>query len=356
MNRDSIDSVLRSLRRVNLQGSFLGQSVAIRFGLSESDIETLEQLIDMGATTAGRLSELTGLTSGAVTRVIDRLEQSGYVRRVPDPADRRRVIVEVVPEKVAAIQSTLNRLSASSAQEIGRYTDAQLNLIADFLSKMEAITRDEAAALREGPDPDGLGAEHAAPLGGLDRARLAFKGGVNEALIGGSTSIDELYRARFDGQVPQVRLRDGVVTVQYKRRWTWAGRDLRSDFTLNARIPWDVELSGGGNKVQGKLADVDLRSFEMTTGVNQLRLTLGRPSGEVPIRLPSGNTVRIERPAGTALTLRVAGGAAKVEFDGMKLGALGHPELESAGAEAAADRYAVEVSGGVAHLTVAALG
>ena len=102
MNRENIDSVLRSLRRVNLQGSFLGQTVAIRFGLSESDIETLEQLIDMGATTAGKLSEITGLTTGAVTRVIDRLEQAGYVRRVPDPADRRRVIVEVVPEKVAA--------------------------------------------------------------------------------------------------------------------------------------------------------------------------------------------------------------------------------------------------------------
>ena len=79
MKRDSIDGVLRSLRRVNLQGSFFGHTVAIRFGLSESDIETLEALIDMGVTTAGRLADLTGLTSGAVTRVIDRLEQSGYV-------------------------------------------------------------------------------------------------------------------------------------------------------------------------------------------------------------------------------------------------------------------------------------
>jgi DNA-binding MarR family transcriptional regulator len=135
MNRQNIDSVLRSLRRVNLQGSFLGQTVAVRFGLSESDIETLEQLIDLGATTAGRLSEITGLTSGAVTRVIDRLEQAGYVRRIPDPADRRRVIVEVVPERIATIQSTLDRVSSASAKEIGRYTDAQLSLIADFLTK-----------------------------------------------------------------------------------------------------------------------------------------------------------------------------------------------------------------------------
>src|SRR2546425_11270338 len=119
MKRENIDSVLRSLRRVNLQGSFLGQTVAIRFGLSESDIETLEQLIDMGATTAGKLSEITGLTSGAVTRVIDRLEQAGFVRRVPDPADRRRGIVEGVPEKGASVPSTLNRVGGAPAHGIG---------------------------------------------------------------------------------------------------------------------------------------------------------------------------------------------------------------------------------------------
>ena len=95
------NSVLRSLRRVNLQGSLFGQTVAIRFGLTESDIEALEVLLDSGSATAGRLSELMGLTTGAVTRVIDRLEQAGYVRRVPDPADRRRVIVEIVTEQAA---------------------------------------------------------------------------------------------------------------------------------------------------------------------------------------------------------------------------------------------------------------
>jgi DNA-binding MarR family transcriptional regulator len=356
MNRNSIDSVLRSLRRVNLQGSFLGQTVAVRFGLSESDIETLEQLIDMGATTAGRLAEITGLTSGAVTRVIDRLEQAGYVRRIPDPADRRRVIVEVVPEKVASIQTALDRVSSASAREIGRYTDAQLSLIADFLTKMEQITRAEATALREAPEGEGE-SEHAAPIGGIDRARLLFKGGVNEALITSGPVGDDLYRARFQGPVPQVRLRDGVVTVQYKRRWSWGARDVRADLTLNPRVAWDLEIAGGANKVQGKLADLDLRSVEVTGGVNQLRLSLGRPSGDVPIRLPSGNNIRIERPRGVAVRLDINGGAANAEFDGMKLGPLGgHPTLESSGAGTASDRFSVEVSGGVARITVAEAG
>src|SRR6187200_3244462 len=118
MVRDNIDSVLRALRRVNLQGSFFGQTVAIRFGLSESDVEALSVLLDSGAATAGRLSELMGLTSGAVTRVIDRLEQAGYVRRVPDPADRRRVIVELIPEKMAAVQATIFFFKQKTAYEI----------------------------------------------------------------------------------------------------------------------------------------------------------------------------------------------------------------------------------------------
>ncbi len=132
MDRKNIDSVLRSLRRVNLQGSLFGQTVAIRFGLTESDIEALEVLLDTGSATAGRLSELMGLTTGAVTRVIDRLEQAGYVRRVPDPADRRRVIVELVTEQTAAVESTLDRVNIKSAAEIGQYSDAEPHYSAAF--------------------------------------------------------------------------------------------------------------------------------------------------------------------------------------------------------------------------------
>ena len=118
--RPGVEGVVRALRRVNFQGSIFGQSVAIRLGLSESDIDALELLIDTGAATAGKLSEVMGMTTGAVTRVIDRLEQAGYVRRTADPADRRRVIVEVVPERVATVQSLLESLERASAEEVGR--------------------------------------------------------------------------------------------------------------------------------------------------------------------------------------------------------------------------------------------
>jgi DNA-binding MarR family transcriptional regulator len=354
MNRDSIDSVLRSLRRVNLQGSLFGQTVAIRFGLTESDIEALEVLIDSGAATAGRLSDLTGLTTGAVTRVIDRLEQAGYVRRIPDPADRRRVIVEVVPERIAPVEKTIARVGDASASVIIGYSEGDLTVINDFLTRMAAIRRDEANALRNSPEESGDGgSEHTAPIGGLDRARLLFKSGAHELLIRGVTDIDDLYRARFDGRVPQVRLRDGVVTIQYKGGWQWDGHERRTDMSLNAAIPWDVEIVGGASKLQGKFSSLDLRSFSLTGGVDRMRLTLGAPSGDVPIRFTRGaNNIRIERPTGAHVRLNLTGGAGRIDFDQQRLGATGDTILETTGASDAPDRYSIDIVGGAGRITI----
>jgi DNA-binding MarR family transcriptional regulator len=361
MNRDSIDSVLRSLRRVNLQGSFLGQSVAIRFGLSESDIETLEQLIDMGATTAGRLSELTGLTSGAVTRVIDRLEQSGYVRRVPDPTDRRRVIVEVVPEKVANIQVTLDQVSSASAKEIRDYTDDQLELIADFLTRMEAVTREEAESIREASGSVQAGgratSEHFAPLGGLTEARLAIRSGLSSLRLRPGDDPADLYRATFEGSTPQVRLRDGRVLVQFKGfGFDWRGRVAA--FALNTTIPWAIEVVGGIQKLEADLRPVPLRSLDIVGGAERVQLELGQPLGETTVKIVGGvQTVRAERPKGVPMRLQVAGGADSIILDGKRLEKRGGPtSLESPGWGPDRDRIDLSIVGGAKSIEIVSRG
>ena len=350
MKRDNIDNVLRSLRRVNLQGSFFGQTVAVRFGLSESDIETLVALIDLGATTAGRLAELTGLTSGAVTRVIDRLEQSGYVRRVPDPADRRKVIVEVVPEKVVAVQSTLNRVGTAGAEEIGRYTDAQLALIGDFLTRMEQITRDEATNLREHPDERSESeslSEHSAPLSGLTSARLFIRSGLSEVRLRSGAPAGELYRAEFQGATPQVRLRDGRVIVQY-RGLPFDWRKRKATFGLNTTIPWAIEIVGGVGRVEADLRSVDVSKFELTGGTETFQLELGTPPGETGVRIVGGaRTIRLERPPAVPVRLSLNGGTGQVLLDGTSLGEKGgKATIASPGWDRAKDRYNVEVVGG----------
>jgi DNA-binding MarR family transcriptional regulator len=337
---------------VNLQGSFFGQTVAIRFGLSESDIETLEALIDVGASTAGRLSELTGLTSGAVTRVIDRLEQAGFVRRVPDPADRRRVIVEAIPEKVAAVQATLNRVGSASADEIGRYTDAQLTLITDFLTRMEQITRDEATNLRENPAGDasdgaGGGSEHSAPLGGLTSAKLHVRSGLSTLRLRDGSEVRDLYRASFEGAMPQVRLRDGRVLVQY-RGLPFDWRKRTATFGLNATIPWTIEAMGGIQRVEADLRAVDVRKFDLVGGTERIQIELGAPNGEVPVRIVGGaRTIRLERPRGVPVRVRVVGSTGSATLDGLKLGRNGGAStLSSPGWDGARDRITLEVVGG----------
>ncbi len=314
--RQGVDGVVRALRRVNFQGSIFGQSVAIRLGLSESDIDALELLIDTGAATAGKLSDLMGLTTGAVTRVIDRLEQAGYVRRTTDPADRRRVVVEVVPERVATVQSLLASLERASEEEVGRYSTEQLALINDFLSRMADLTQAEAARLRTSPEGDASEptgpSEHAAPLGGIAAARLTFRSGAQDLRLRAGRAPADLYRARFDGATPQVRVRGGRVIVQYRGiPFDW--RKRVATIGLNTTIPWTIDIVGGVNRLEADLRDVDVRRFELTGGSDRIQLELGRPLSEVPVRIVGGaRAIRIERPAGTLVRLRLQGGIARL--------------------------------------------
>jgi DNA-binding MarR family transcriptional regulator len=77
------------------------QTVADRIGMSSGDLHCLNLLSMLGPMTAGQLSRVTGLTTGAVTRMVDRLEAAGLVVRRPDAADRRRVIIDKLPTPVA---------------------------------------------------------------------------------------------------------------------------------------------------------------------------------------------------------------------------------------------------------------
>jgi DNA-binding MarR family transcriptional regulator len=336
---------------VNVQGSIFGQSIAIRLGLSESDIDALEMLIDGGAATAGKLSEVMGLTTGAVTRVIDRLEQAGYVRRTDDPADRRRVVVEVVPERVATVQSLLASLERASAEEVDRYSPEQLALIGEFLSRMADLTQTEAARLRTSPQGDAsepIGpAEHAAPLGGLKAARLTFRSGAQDLRLRAGRSSVDLYRARFDGATPQVRVRDGRVLVQYRGvPFDW--RKRAATIGLNTTIPWTIDLVGGVSRLEADLRDVSVSGFTVTGGSERIQLEFGEPAGEVPVKLVGGaRTIRVERPRGVPVRLKISGGSAGVELDGRALGKKGgEVTLEPRGWATATGRFALEIVGG----------
>ena len=357
MDRNAaVNAVVRALRQVNIQGSLFGQTVAIRLGLSESDVEALEVLIDNGAATAGRLAERMSLSTGAVTRLIDRLEQSGYVRRVADPADRRRVVVEVVPDRLADILPLLERVGKASSEEVAKYTDAQLQLIGDFLSRMAELTKAEAVKVREtdGDTPEtALHGSNVAPIGGLSDARLHFRSGASEVRLSGDRTLTELYRATFEGAVPQVRLRAGVVTVQY-RGGLFDWRQRKADIALSTGVAWDISIRGGASRLVAELSEIELRSFDLTGGTSHSVFHLGRPTGAIGVRLIGGSSnLVIDRPRGVPLRLSIVGGVTRLEFDGQSIGSRGGLAIvESTDAGKAADRFTVEILGGASRVEI----
>ena len=111
--------LIAALRGLNREAVLYSDAVAGRLGMPSTDVECLEVLITSGPTTAGGLAEVTGLSTGAVTRMIDRLEQAGFVRRVADPADRRRVIVEAVKDRTAVVSSLFSDDAAHDGDSDG---------------------------------------------------------------------------------------------------------------------------------------------------------------------------------------------------------------------------------------------
>src|SRR5712671_5574554 len=125
----------QAVRRSSGLGAIFSQTVATRAGISSSDLECLDFLNLEGRVTAGRLAEVTGLTTGAITGVVDRMEKAGLVRRERDESDRRKVFIAIVPEAVAKIGRFYEPLQRAVTRDWEAYTDAELKLLLRFMTQ-----------------------------------------------------------------------------------------------------------------------------------------------------------------------------------------------------------------------------
>src|ERR1043166_2155823 len=98
-----MQDVEHAVRKSSGLGVIFSQTVANSVGVSSSDLECLDFLNIEGRVTAGRLAELTGLTTGAITGLVDRMEKAGFVRRERDEEDRRKVYIAIVPEALGKV-------------------------------------------------------------------------------------------------------------------------------------------------------------------------------------------------------------------------------------------------------------
>jgi hypothetical protein len=208
------------------------------------------------------------------------------------------------------------------------------------------------------PNP---GATHplnsSAPLGRLSRAAVEVDVGAATITMTGNSALEgKLYQAHIEysgSSKPDVSLdaSNGTLHIsQANNGFAFQTRHFTLDLQLNPSIPWTITSNAGASTETYNLTAVHVRSMDINTGASREDITLGPPSGAVPITINGGAvTVHIHRPAGAGASVRVSGGAISLDFDGHQRHAIGSlDEAVSTGP----DMYRVEVNGGACTVTM----
>lgn len=122
--------------------------VAARLGVTESDLQCLFVLARHGPTTAGTLATQINLTTGSVSRMIDRLHAAGHVTRHPDPTDRRRVFIAPAPASLEQVAACYEPLNARLRAGLDGFDEHHLDLLLGFALAATASTEEEIRTLR----------------------------------------------------------------------------------------------------------------------------------------------------------------------------------------------------------------
>lgn len=148
----AVDRVNRLGRDMSTATLLFHQAVADRLGLNPTDHKGLGFLQERGSMTAGQLADLTGLTTGAVTGIVDRLERAGFVRRARDPHDRRRVIVQLIPAKAEReVMPLFEPLGRAVTALVQSYSERDRAVIDDFMARSIALMHEQTARVRAQP-------------------------------------------------------------------------------------------------------------------------------------------------------------------------------------------------------------
>jgi DNA-binding MarR family transcriptional regulator len=148
--KELVGELVSEFRTSGNQDSAFDNLAADRLGVNGTDLHCLNTIENAGGLTAGQLAAETGLTTGAVTGVIDRLERAGYARRVPDKEDRRRVKVEVTPKFYARAERIWGPLAKEWESTLSRrFTAEELERVIDFLRATNEVGRRHMERVRK---------------------------------------------------------------------------------------------------------------------------------------------------------------------------------------------------------------
>ena len=197
-------------------------------------------------------------------------------------------------------------------------------------------------------------------VGNLDHATVQVDAGAaNITMQGSSTLGSDLYRAHIEytGRKPDVSLDGSSGDLQISQgsgsSFFFQSHRFVLNLQLNSRVRWKITVDSGDATDTLNLSSVHVTGIELNTGAGREDITLGAPSGTVPITLDGGAlTVKVHRPKGVAASAAVSGGAVSLTFDGLQSHAVGSVTRQTSDYGGASDRYQIEVSGGASNVTV----
>jgi DNA-binding MarR family transcriptional regulator len=145
---DLLAEVTEELRLSGVTHDIADQVIADYLGLNRTDMRCLDIVERLDGVSAGRLAAEAGLSTGAVTTVLDRLERAGFARRVPDPGDRRRVLVELTPTARRGLSELYAPLADATMRQLEGYTTEEVGLVRDFMRDNRRLNEAHAERVR----------------------------------------------------------------------------------------------------------------------------------------------------------------------------------------------------------------
>jgi hypothetical protein len=180
-------------------------------------------------------------------------------------------------------------------------------------------------------------------------------GAATISVVGSSALEGDLYHAHIDysGLRPDVsfdRSNGSLQISQGDSGFAFRSRRFNLQLDINSSVPWKLVTNSGAATDTFKLGSVHVTSIELNTGASREDITLGPPTGTVPITIDGGAlTVHLHRPSGAGASVVVSGGAVSLDFDGHQNRGIGNVQD---GSGSATDMYRVEVNGGACTVTM----
>ena len=139
------DRIVLEIRKFIAAGIFFNAQAAEKAGLGLTDMQMVHMLQLYGPSTPSRLAAWTGLSSGGVTVALDRLEKAGYLRREPNPADRRSLLITLIPARLRKLAAMYEGVENETRRLLAKLSQSDLEAVVRFFETLHAVGTDSRA-------------------------------------------------------------------------------------------------------------------------------------------------------------------------------------------------------------------